>query len=214
MSIRTKVIVTVAALAFVTWWALATNNVVGAVIVGLFINELGELSPWLARHLVNWAAHRWTTDPHDAAELSREWQGIIEQRPGKLFKLCTAVGFASNAGAGVARPVLARFWRSRAVKGVALALSAGGALVFVVDRIPASIFSAALIPMVTDVLLFIMGAIAVVMVVIGGIRYPVSGGDQGAMTSAKNTILYAVVGLVVSMLAYAIVNFVTAQFTL
>lgn len=68
------------------------------------------------------------------------------------------------------------------------------------------------IKIVVNILLFVLGAIAVVMIVIGGIRYATSGGDQSAITSAKNTILYAVVGLVVAILAYAIVNFVLDAF--
>jgi len=66
---------------------------------------------------------------------------------------------------------------------------------------------------ITNVLLFIIGAISVIMLIIGGIRYVVSGGDSGAVTSAKNTILYAVVGIVVAILAYALVNFVITSFT-
>jgi hypothetical protein len=64
---------------------------------------------------------------------------------------------------------------------------------------------------ITNILLFIIGAVAVVMLIIGGIRYVVSAGDQNAVTSAKNTILYAIIGIVVAFLAYAAVNFVTAQ---
>lgn len=62
---------------------------------------------------------------------------------------------------------------------------------------------------VTNILLFIIGAVAVIMLIIGGIRYVVSGGDQSAVTSAKNTILYAIVGIVVAILAFAAVEFVT-----
>ena len=61
---------------------------------------------------------------------------------------------------------------------------------------------------VVNILLFIIGAIAVIMLVIGGIRYTISGGDQSQVTAAKNTILYAIVGIVVALFAYAIVNFV------
>ncbi|MEO5499573.1 MAG: pilin [Candidatus Saccharimonadales bacterium] len=68
-----------------------------------------------------------------------------------------------------------------------------------------------LIKKIIDILLFIIGAVAVIMIIIGGIRYVVSGGDQGAVTGAKNTILYAVVGLVVAIMAYAIVNFVVSK---
>lgn len=65
-----------------------------------------------------------------------------------------------------------------------------------------------LIENVVNILLFIIGAVAVVMIIIGGIRYTTSNGDQAQVTSAKNTILYAVVGLVVAAAAYAIVGFV------
>lgn len=65
---------------------------------------------------------------------------------------------------------------------------------------------------ITNVLLFIIGAIAVIMIVIGGLRYVISGGDSNQVTAAKNTILYAVVGIVVAILAYAAVNFVISSF--
>ncbi len=64
---------------------------------------------------------------------------------------------------------------------------------------------------ITNILLFLIGAIAVIMLIIGGVRYVVSGGDQAQVTGAKNTILYAIVGIVVAFLAYAAVNFVTTQ---
>jgi hypothetical protein len=66
---------------------------------------------------------------------------------------------------------------------------------------------------ITNVLLFVIGAISVIMLIIGGIRYVVSGGDSAAVTSAKNTILYAVVGIIVAILAYALVNFVIGSFS-
>ena len=69
------------------------------------------------------------------------------------------------------------------------------------------------IEQVTNVLLFIIGAISVIMIIIGGIKYTISNGDSGAITSAKNTIFYAVIGLVVALLAYAIVKFVLDSFT-
>ncbi len=69
-----------------------------------------------------------------------------------------------------------------------------------------------LIEIATNVLLFIIGAVAVIMIIIGGLRYTTSNGDSGQVTSAKNTILYGVIGLVVALLAYAIVNFVVSAF--
>jgi hypothetical protein len=64
---------------------------------------------------------------------------------------------------------------------------------------------------ITNVALFIIGAISVLMLIYGGIRYTISGGDAKNVTAAKDTILYAVVGLVVAILAYAIVNFVITR---
>jgi type IV secretion system pilin len=64
---------------------------------------------------------------------------------------------------------------------------------------------------VVNILLFIVGAVAVIMLVIGGLRYVTSNGDQNAVTGAKNTILYAIIGIVVAFLAYAAVQFVTSQ---
>lgn len=65
---------------------------------------------------------------------------------------------------------------------------------------------------IINVLLFIIGLIAVLMIVIGGLRYVVSGGDSSATKGAKDTILYAVIGLVVAIMAYGIVNFVVGRF--
>lgn len=66
---------------------------------------------------------------------------------------------------------------------------------------------------IVNIALYIIGAVSVLMLIYGGIRYTVSGGDTAAVTAAKNTILYAVVGIVVALLAYAIVNFVIGSFT-
>ena len=61
---------------------------------------------------------------------------------------------------------------------------------------------------ITNTILYIVGIIAVIMLIIGGIRYVVSGGDSKKVTDAKNTVLYAIIGLVIAVFAYAIVNFV------
>ena len=61
---------------------------------------------------------------------------------------------------------------------------------------------------ITNVLLFIVGALAVIMIIWGGLRYTTSGGNASSVTAAKNTILYAIVGLIIAFLAFAAVNFV------
>lgn len=54
----------------------------------------------------------------------------------------------------------------------------------------------------------IIGVIAVVMIVLGGISYATSQGDPSKVKKGKDTILYGIIGLVISLLAFAIVNFV------
>lgn len=69
-----------------------------------------------------------------------------------------------------------------------------------------------LIKRIADIMLFILGAISVIMVIVGGIRYVTSGGDPQQVKAAKDTVLYAVIGIVIAILAYAIVSFVVNQF--
>ncbi len=66
---------------------------------------------------------------------------------------------------------------------------------------------------VANILLLVVGAVAVIMLIIGGFRYVVSGGDSTAVEGAKNTILYAIIGIVVAFLAFAAINFLTNQLT-
>lgn len=61
---------------------------------------------------------------------------------------------------------------------------------------------------IVKILLFLIGVLSVIMLIYGGIQYTLSSGDSGKVTNAKNTILYAIVGLVVAILSYAIVSFV------
>ena len=65
---------------------------------------------------------------------------------------------------------------------------------------------------VVNVLLFLLGAVAVIAIIIGGVLYAVSAGDSSKAKTAKDTILYAVIGLIVAILAYAIVNFIVTNF--
>ena len=59
--------------------------------------------------------------------------------------------------------------------------------------------------------LFVIGMLAVIMVIHSGFKYVTSRGDAEGVKSAKNTLLYAVIGLVVALMAYAIVNFVIEE---
>lgn len=61
---------------------------------------------------------------------------------------------------------------------------------------------------ISNTLIFVIGAISVIMVIIGGLRYVLSTGNPTATSGAKDQILYAIIGVVVAILAFAIVNFV------
>jgi len=69
-----------------------------------------------------------------------------------------------------------------------------------------------LIKTIVNTLLFVVGALSVIMIIVAGIFYVTSTGDSGKVARAKNTLMYAVIGLVVSFLAYAIVNWVMKVF--
>lgn len=61
---------------------------------------------------------------------------------------------------------------------------------------------------IINVFSLVVGAISVIMIIIGGFRYIISNGDSGGVSGAKNTILYAIVGLVIVLFAQVIVRFV------
>lgn len=59
----------------------------------------------------------------------------------------------------------------------------------------------------------VVGVIAVIMIIIGGLKYIMSSGDSNNINSAKNTILYAIIGLVIVALAQVIVRYVIDKAT-
>ena len=70
-----------------------------------------------------------------------------------------------------------------------------------------------LIATVINIFSVVVGVVAVIMIIIGGLKYITSSGDSNNVTSAKNTILYAIIGLVVVALAQFIVKFVLQRAT-
>ncbi len=61
---------------------------------------------------------------------------------------------------------------------------------------------------IANTLIFLVGAISVIFLIIGGLRYVVSNGDSKNVTAAKDTILYAVIGVVVAVVSFALIQFV------
>jgi hypothetical protein len=66
---------------------------------------------------------------------------------------------------------------------------------------------------IVNLLSAVVGVVAVIMIIFGGFRYITSGGNDTSVTSAKNTILYAIIGLVVVALAQLIVRFTLSKLT-
>jgi uncharacterized membrane protein len=64
---------------------------------------------------------------------------------------------------------------------------------------------------VINILSLVVGVIAVIMIIVGGLKYITSSGDSNNVNSAKNTILYAIVGLVIVAMAQFIVRFVLGR---
>lgn len=68
-----------------------------------------------------------------------------------------------------------------------------------------------LIATVINIISIVVGVVAVIMLIIGGLKYITSNGDSGNVTGAKNTILYAIIGLVVVALAQIVVRFILGR---
>lgn len=70
-----------------------------------------------------------------------------------------------------------------------------------------------LIHEIINTLSVIVGVVAVIMIIVGGFRYITSGGSDTGVTGAKNTILYAIIGLIIVALAQVLVRFVLSKVT-
>lgn len=68
-----------------------------------------------------------------------------------------------------------------------------------------------IIKLVINIFSLVVGVVSVIMIIIGGLKYITSGGEGSNITGAKNTIMYAIIGLVVVALAQVIVRFVLAK---
>ena len=64
---------------------------------------------------------------------------------------------------------------------------------------------------IINVIIGVIGFVAVVIIILGGVQYTTSAGDPGKVKKAKDTILYGIIGVVVALLAYSIVNFVLSS---
>lgn len=66
---------------------------------------------------------------------------------------------------------------------------------------------------VVNTMMYILGALSVIMIIVAGIMYVTSGGSSDQVNKARHTLTYSVVGLIVALLALAIINFVLGRFS-
>jgi len=64
---------------------------------------------------------------------------------------------------------------------------------------------------IIQAILGVLGVVAVIFIIVGAVNYTVSQGDPGKVKKARDTILYAVIGLIVALLAFAIVSFILTK---
>ena len=113
--------------------------------------------------------------------------------------MCLAMVFA--AVSPVSLPVYADS-RDEAQNGAKLVDGGGGSNQNLPD----------IITTIINVMLFIAAALAVIMIIYGGIRYITAHGDEKQVKVAKDTIVYSVAGLIIAILAYALVTFIFNTF--
>jgi hypothetical protein len=94
---------------------------------------------------------------------------------------------------------------------VDLSLANGAACAAPSDAKTSLFGSGGIFQIISETLIFLVGAVAVIMLIVGGLLYVTSNGDSKRVEGAKNTILYAIVGIVVAVLAFAAVNFIISH---
>ena len=131
-----------------------------------------------------------------------------------IKKIALSTGVCSVVIAGMVAPSASALSSSQSLQTFAVGVSAQDQVKKGIDNAGGTVNNfniGTAITNIVNIMLYALGAIAVIMIVVGGIRYTTSNGDSNGIQSAKNTILYAVAGLVVAILAYAIVNFVVSN---
>jgi hypothetical protein len=134
----------------------------------------------------------------------------------KMSQWFAALSVSLMLGLGLAAPVYAQDAQQQINNG----LCAGSNLEFTENPGQCNVATSDattkinnIIHTIVNLLSAIVGVVAVIMIIVGGFRYITSGGNDTSVTSAKNTILYAIIGLVVVALAQLIVRFTLSKLT-
>lgn len=96
-----------------------------AIVLGLAVNECSDVSPWLARKLMRLSARLRYVDLERRRIRSDEWVALVDERPGKLLKLLTGIGFLL-AAVGVSARRVANKWMRRVTRSAATDRSSVG----------------------------------------------------------------------------------------
>ncbi len=133
------------------------------------------------------------------------------------FQYMTSSGSPDRAAQGMKTVLNASIGLVIAISATALqskiwsVVTAGGAGVDANTGVYTGL-STSILAQIIGIVLFVAGAVAVIVIIISGLNYVTSSGDPGKMTKAKNTLLNAIIGLVIIMAAYAIATFVAGRF--
>ncbi len=117
-------------------------------------------------------------------------------------KMLMMAGVLAIAGIGMALVPAGSVWAANKVGGMNNGINAATTN----DMQNGNVTS--IVKTISDVFMYAVGAVSVIMIIYGGFQYVTSSGDQTKVTKAKNTILYGLVGLAIAILARAIVGFV------
>ena len=79
--------------------------------------------------------------------------------------------------------------------------------------IPKNSADASALQTILSTVFLLAGGIALIFIVVGGLKYVLSAGDPSQTAKAKDTILYAVIGLIIALLAFVIVGLVSGRLT-
>lgn len=69
-----------------------------------------------------------------------------------------------------------------------------------------------LITLISNTILLLVGVVAVLFLIIGGFQYITSAGNPESISKAKTTILYAIIGIIITLIAWAVVTFIIGSF--
>jgi len=132
-----------------------------------------------------------------------------------VFALSAAITLLMPIGFGVATTYAADYnvQSSLGTNGCAGSNATTGANGAKCSGTVASDSLSVLIKNILNVFSWVVGIVAVIMIIIAGFRYIVSGGESGGVTGAKNAILFAIVGIVIVAIAQIIVQFVLTKAT-